>query len=115
MKWSATLILLVALVTVMAHATDVRGQERTLDLSVGRIVFDYAPAATPAPTLRGTPSHASVTFRESRSAGTWMMASAAVPTADDAMAGMHQIWDTEDYPIWKMFIEENLKRSRQSS
>jgi protein tyrosine phosphatase (PTP) superfamily phosphohydrolase (DUF442 family) len=32
--------------------------------------------------------------------------------ADDAMAGMHKIWDTEDYPIWKMFIEENLKRSR---
>ena len=35
--------------------------------------------------------------------------------ADDAMEGMHQIWDTEDYPIWKMFIEENLKRSRESS
>jgi protein tyrosine phosphatase (PTP) superfamily phosphohydrolase (DUF442 family) len=34
---------------------------------------------------------------------------------DDAMKGMHQIWDTEDYPIWKMFIEENLKRSRESS
>ena len=33
--------------------------------------------------------------------------------ADDAMEGMHQIWDTEDYPIWKMFIEENLKRSRE--
>lgn len=32
---------------------------------------------------------------------------------DDAMEGMHQIWDTEDYPIWKMFIEENLKRSRE--
>ena len=32
--------------------------------------------------------------------------------ADDAMEGMHKIWDTEDYPIWKMFIEENLKRSR---
>jgi len=31
---------------------------------------------------------------------------------DDAMQGMHKIWDTEDYPIWKMFIEENLKRSR---
>jgi protein tyrosine phosphatase (PTP) superfamily phosphohydrolase (DUF442 family) len=31
---------------------------------------------------------------------------------DDAMEGMHQIWDTEDYPIWKMFIEESLKRSR---
>jgi len=31
---------------------------------------------------------------------------------DDAMAGMHKIWDAEDYPIWKMFIEENLKRSR---
>lgn len=31
---------------------------------------------------------------------------------DDAMAGMHRIWDAEDYPIWKMFIEENLKRSR---
>lgn len=33
--------------------------------------------------------------------------------AEDAMAGMHKIWDAEDYPIWKMFIEENLKRSRQ--
>ena len=35
--------------------------------------------------------------------------------ADEAMAGMHKIWDTEDYPIWKMFIEENLKRSCQGS
>lgn len=35
--------------------------------------------------------------------------------ADEAMEGMHQIWDTEDYPIWKMFIEENLKRSREGS
>ena len=35
--------------------------------------------------------------------------------AEDAMAGMHKIWDTEDYPIWKMFIEENLKRSRERS
>ena len=34
---------------------------------------------------------------------------------DDAMAGMHQIWDAEDYPIWKMFIEESLRRSRESS
>ena len=33
--------------------------------------------------------------------------------ADEAMEGMQQIWDTEDYPIWKMFIEENLKRSRE--
>jgi protein tyrosine phosphatase (PTP) superfamily phosphohydrolase (DUF442 family) len=35
--------------------------------------------------------------------------------ADTAMEGMHKIWDTEDYPIWKMFIEENLKRSREGS
>jgi protein tyrosine phosphatase (PTP) superfamily phosphohydrolase (DUF442 family) len=35
--------------------------------------------------------------------------------ADRAMEGMHQIWDAEDYPIWKMFIEENLKRSREAS
>lgn len=32
--------------------------------------------------------------------------------AETAMAGMHKIWDAEDYPIWKMFIEENLKWSR---
>jgi hypothetical protein len=32
--------------------------------------------------------------------------------ADDAMSGMHKIWDAEDYPIWKTFIEQNLKRSR---
>jgi protein tyrosine phosphatase (PTP) superfamily phosphohydrolase (DUF442 family) len=31
----------------------------------------------------------------------------------DAIADMHKIWDAEDYPIWKMFIEENLERSRQ--
>jgi protein tyrosine phosphatase (PTP) superfamily phosphohydrolase (DUF442 family) len=34
---------------------------------------------------------------------------------DDAMAGKHQIWDEEDYPIWKMFIEQSLKRSRDGS
>jgi protein tyrosine phosphatase (PTP) superfamily phosphohydrolase (DUF442 family) len=34
---------------------------------------------------------------------------------EDAMAGMHKIWDTEDYPIWKMFIDENLKRSHEGS
>ena len=34
---------------------------------------------------------------------------------DDAMAGMHKIWDEEDYPIWKMFIENTLKRSRDGS
>lgn len=31
---------------------------------------------------------------------------------EDAMKGMDMIWDVEDYPIWKMFIRENLKRSR---
>ena len=31
----------------------------------------------------------------------------------DAIEDMHKIWDAEDYPIWKMFIEENLKRSRK--
>jgi protein tyrosine phosphatase (PTP) superfamily phosphohydrolase (DUF442 family) len=34
---------------------------------------------------------------------------------DDAMTGMHQIWDEEDYPIWKMFIDQSLKRSRDGS
>jgi protein tyrosine phosphatase (PTP) superfamily phosphohydrolase (DUF442 family) len=34
---------------------------------------------------------------------------------DDAMTEMHQIWDEEDYPIWKMFIEQSLKRSRDGS
>lgn len=32
---------------------------------------------------------------------------------DEAMADMHQIWDAEDYPIWKMFIEDSLKRSQE--
>jgi protein tyrosine phosphatase (PTP) superfamily phosphohydrolase (DUF442 family) len=35
--------------------------------------------------------------------------------AEEAMEDMHKIWDAEDYPIWKMFIEENLKRSQASS
>jgi hypothetical protein len=33
-------------------------------------------------------------------------------SAEDAMQGMHQIWDEEDYPIWKMFIDETLKKSQ---
>lgn len=33
----------------------------------------------------------------------------------DAIEDMHKIWDEEEYPIWKMFIEENLKRSREGS
>lgn len=32
---------------------------------------------------------------------------------EDAMKGMDMIWDVEDYPIWKMFILENLKRSQE--
>jgi protein tyrosine phosphatase (PTP) superfamily phosphohydrolase (DUF442 family) len=32
---------------------------------------------------------------------------------DKAMQGMHRIWDAEDYPIWKLFIEDTLKRSRE--
>lgn len=31
---------------------------------------------------------------------------------EDAMRGMHQIWDEEDYPVWKMFIENTLQKSR---
>ena len=34
---------------------------------------------------------------------------------DDAMGDMHKIWDAEDYPIWKMFIEETLKKSREGT
>ena len=33
--------------------------------------------------------------------------------ADEAMEVMHKIWDEEDYPMWKMFIEDTLKRSRE--
>ena len=35
--------------------------------------------------------------------------------AEDAMDDMHQIWDEEDYPIWKMFIEQTMRRSREGS
>ena len=35
--------------------------------------------------------------------------------AEDAMQGMHRIWDEEDYPMWKMFIDDILKRSRADS
>ncbi|HJR82170.1 MAG TPA: protein tyrosine phosphatase family protein [Anaerolineales bacterium] len=35
--------------------------------------------------------------------------------AEDAMEVMHTIWDEEDYPMWKLFIEETLKKSREGS
>jgi uncharacterized protein (TIGR01244 family) len=32
---------------------------------------------------------------------------------EEAMGDMHKIWDEEDYPMWKMFIENTLKRSQE--
>jgi protein tyrosine phosphatase (PTP) superfamily phosphohydrolase (DUF442 family) len=32
---------------------------------------------------------------------------------DEAMEVMHKVWDEEDYPMWKLFIEDTLKRSRE--
>ena len=31
---------------------------------------------------------------------------------EDALDVMHKIWDEDAYPVWKMFIEDTLKRSR---
>ncbi|HLF73048.1 MAG TPA: protein tyrosine phosphatase family protein [Anaerolineales bacterium] len=30
---------------------------------------------------------------------------------EDAFEVMHKIWDEDSYPVWKMFIEDTLKRS----
>lgn len=30
---------------------------------------------------------------------------------DDAFEVMHSVWDEDDYPVWKMFIEDAIKRS----
>ena len=35
--------------------------------------------------------------------------------ADEAFAVMHTIWDEDAYPVWKMFIEDMLKRSEDGS
>ena len=35
--------------------------------------------------------------------------------AEDALEVMHKIWDEDAYPVWKMFIEDTLKRSREGS
>ncbi len=32
---------------------------------------------------------------------------------DDALEVMHKIWDEDEYPVWKMFLEDTLKRSRE--
>jgi len=34
---------------------------------------------------------------------------------EDAFEVMHTIWDEEAYPVWKMFIEDTLKRSGDGS
>jgi protein tyrosine phosphatase (PTP) superfamily phosphohydrolase (DUF442 family) len=34
---------------------------------------------------------------------------------EDAFAVMHTIWDEDAYPIWKMFIEDSLKRSTEGT
>ena len=34
---------------------------------------------------------------------------------EDALQVMHQIWEEEAYPVWKKFIEDSLKRSRDGS
>jgi protein tyrosine phosphatase (PTP) superfamily phosphohydrolase (DUF442 family) len=33
---------------------------------------------------------------------------------EDAMKVMHQIWDEEDYPMWKLFIENTLKKTGEA-
>jgi len=35
--------------------------------------------------------------------------------AEEAFAVMHTIWDEDAYPIWKMFIEDAVKRSKDGS
>jgi len=32
---------------------------------------------------------------------------------EDALEVMHKIWDEDAYPVWKMFIEDTLKRGRE--
>lgn len=34
---------------------------------------------------------------------------------EDAFAVMHTIWDEDAYPVWKMFIEDSLKRSTEGT
>ena len=34
---------------------------------------------------------------------------------EDAFEVMHTIWDEDAYPVWKMFIEDAVKRSRGDS
>jgi len=34
---------------------------------------------------------------------------------DEALEVMHKIWDEDAYPVWKMFIEDMLKRSQDHS
>lgn len=34
---------------------------------------------------------------------------------EEAFAVMHTIWDEDTYPVWKMFIEDALKRSADGS
>jgi len=34
---------------------------------------------------------------------------------EDAFAVMHTIWDEDAYPVWKMFIEDTVKRSQDGS
>jgi protein tyrosine phosphatase (PTP) superfamily phosphohydrolase (DUF442 family) len=31
---------------------------------------------------------------------------------EDALSVMHRIWDEDAYPVWKMFLEDTLKRNR---
>jgi len=35
--------------------------------------------------------------------------------SDEAFAVMHTIWDEDAYPVWKMFIEDAIQRSRDGS
>lgn len=34
---------------------------------------------------------------------------------DQALGVMHRIWDEDAYPVWKMFLEDTLRRSQEGS
>jgi len=79
-------ILLALTLMVSGDLPEAFGQERSIDVSAGRIVFDRVPAAVALPTLAGRPSHLMITFRDTRRTGSWFQTSGAIPTVEGALA-----------------------------
>ena len=106
MRQRLSVLLMLTLSMAGSLGKAAQAQERSLDVSVGRISFDRLPDDGLPASLRARPGQLTVSFRDAPRAGDWFQATGAVPVADDALAwalagvGRRYLWPAGGSRFW---------------